>query len=107
MVHLDNGTVDFIKSPGDGIQNLAVNTNYGSLAFSEDGLHARIFVYEIGNLSQPHSVLSGRYHYTNYMANVTLGQNSNMTWDCKHDFHFIYLLLFATFRALLIIIKWY
>ena len=60
LINTEDGQTQFINAPGDGIQTLAVNSNYGVLAFSEDGLNARIFVYKIGNLREPFSQLSGK-----------------------------------------------
>ncbi|XP_065649701.1 cilia- and flagella-associated protein 43 isoform X4 [Hydra vulgaris] len=50
---ITNDLVWYLESPGDGIQTLAINPEYGYVAFSEDGLDASIFVYKITSLESP------------------------------------------------------
>ena len=45
--NLEDGNTHFHNMLGDGIQTLAINTTQGALAVSEDGINARIFVYQV------------------------------------------------------------
>ena len=59
FVNIESGSVRYLQSPGNGISNLAVNPVYGYIAFNENGLKARIFIYHIDDLNKPYNVLSG------------------------------------------------
>ena len=50
-----------METPGNGIATLTVNPLYGCIAFSENGLNARIFIYSKDNLDQPVIIIPGKY----------------------------------------------
>ena len=49
----------YLHASSNGISALAVNPSHGLVAFGENGLNAKIFVYEIENLDKPISTIPG------------------------------------------------
>ena len=60
FIDLTNQQTRYLQAPGDGIQTLAVNIGYGFVAFSEDGMNAKIFIYNINQLDTPKKTLKGK-----------------------------------------------
>lgn len=63
FINIENGGASYLPTPGDGINNLTVNSSYGFIAFSEDGIDARIFVYDSKDLTAPNVILKGTCLY--------------------------------------------
>lgn len=59
FVNLTNGSVRYLHASSNGISTIAVNPSHGLVAFGENGLNAKIFVYEIKNLDKPISTIPG------------------------------------------------
>ena len=66
FIDLTSQITTYLPAPGDGIQSLAVNIEYGFIAFSEDGINAKIFVYNVHQLDTPSGTLEGKQYASRF-----------------------------------------
>jgi len=66
LVDIKDGSVRYLETPGNGIATLTVNSSYGYIAFGENGLNARIFIYNKNNLDEPLIVIPGKLYVQIY-----------------------------------------
>ena len=59
FVNINDGSVSYLHAPGNGISALAVNPFHGLVAFGENGLNAKIFIYETKKLDKPICTIPG------------------------------------------------
>ncbi len=61
LFNIESGEEKFIRSPGDGIGVIAVNTSYNLIALSESCIDTNIFIYDLDDTSEPKAVLQGDF----------------------------------------------
>lgn len=75
----------YLHAPGNGISTIAVNPSYGLIAFGENGLNAKIFIYETNNLEKPLRTIPGKC-FSPYKLHLEDKPISNHIVEGKLDF---------------------
>lgn len=84
FVNITDGSVRYLHASCNGISTLAVNPSHGLVAFGENGLNAKIFVYELKNLNKPICTIPG--------INFNLGKLDSNLIPILKDMNFHYCL---------------
>ncbi|XP_066933494.1 cilia- and flagella-associated protein 43-like [Clytia hemisphaerica] len=81
IVNIEDNSVNYLQSPGNGIAVLAVNPLYGYLAFSENGLNANIYIYNKNDLVKPSHTLPGFDNSLGYKC-ISFANNGTLLATC-------------------------